>query len=245
MNVYKKIQESIRLSKKQIAVLIDPDKWANATEFADIVACYDSIGVDYIFVGGSTMDPHHFESCMNALPQKRSIPLLLFPGAHYQIHPKADALLFLSLVSGRNPEYLIGQQVKAAPAIQAMQLETIATAYILINGGIQSSTMQVTQTQALDRNDTQGCISTALAAKMMGMQAIYLEAGSGARIPIPTEIIRNVKHETQLPLIVGGGIKSTAAAKEAFDAGADIIVIGNALEKNPNLIKEILHVIRR
>ena len=239
MNVYKKIQENILINKKQIAVLLDPDKLELNEVFLQQIRLYEHNEIDFFFVGGSIVEESHFKNTMDFLSSNTSIPIIIFPGAHYQIHEKANALLFLSLISGRNPEYLIGQQVKASKSIQQMQLQTIATGYILVDGGRTSTTAYVTQTQAIPRNEVEVAVSTALAAKMLGMQAVYLEAGSGAHFSVPTNMIHAVKNEVQLPLIVGGGIKTGKDAAAILEAGADIIVIGNALEKNPELIEEI------
>ena len=239
MNVYKKIQENIQTNKKQIAVLLDPDKLELNEVFLQQIRLYEKNEIDFFFVGGSIVEESHFKETMDFLATNTSIPIIIFPGAHYQIHEKANALLFLSLISGRNPEYLIGQQVKASKSIRQMQLETIATGYILVDGGRTSTTAYVTQTQAIPRNQVEVAVSTALAAKMLGMQTIYLEAGSGANFSVPTNMIQAVKNEVQLPLIVGGGIKTGKDAAAILEAGADIIVIGNALEKNPELIEEI------
>lgn len=244
MNVYKKIQANIAQGKKQIAVLLDPDKIVIQADLIQQIELFERSGIDFFFIGGSIVEEQHFRKVVDFLAQHSQIPLILFPGAHYQIHKAADALLFLSLVSGRNAEYLIGQQVKASKHVQQMQLETIATAYMLIDGGRTSTTAYVTQTQAIPRNEIDIAVSTALAAKMLGMQAIYLEAGSGAHFAVPTNMIEAVKKETALPLIVGGGIRNKEEAQTIFAAGADIIVIGNALEKNPKLIEEMMSLLK-
>lgn len=244
MNVYKKIQANIAQGKKQIAVLLDPDKIVIQADLIQQIELFERSGIDFFFIGGSIVEEQHFRKVVDFLAQHSHIPLILFPGAHYQIHEGADALLFLSLVSGRNAEYLIGQQVKASKQVQQMQLETIATAYMLIDGGRTSTTAYVTQTQAIPRNEIDIAVSTALAAKMLGMQAIYLEAGSGAHFAVPTNMIEAVKKEIVLPLIVGGGIRNKEEAQAIFAAGADIIVIGNALEKNPKLIEEMMSLLK-
>ena len=225
------------VNRKGLALLLDPEK-ANL----EALRLTESAHPDYIFVGGSTGgDTTAF---VRALKEKLSIfnfqfsiPIILFPGNAAQFTPEADGILFLSLLSGDNPEYLVGQQIKSARAIQESHICSISTAYILIDGGVETSTMKVTGTRPLKPSNLQTIIDTCIAAELMGKQAIYLEAGSGAKNPISSEIIKAVRAHTSLTLIVGGGIRTPEAMNAAYDAGADIVVIGNHFEENPDEIE--------
>ena len=216
--------------------MLDPEK-ANL----DALTFTPEAHPDYIFVGGSTGgDTTGF---VKALKEKLSIfnfqfsiPIVLFPGNAAQFTPEADAILFLSLLSGTNPEYLVGQQIKSAQTIKKSQIHSIPTAYILIDGGVETSTMKVTGTQPLKPSNPQTIIDTCIAAELMGKTAIYLEAGSGAKTPVSTEIIAAVRAATSCTLIVGGGIRTPEAMNAAYTAGADIVVIGNHFEQNPDEI---------
>ena len=228
--------------EKKLAILLDPEK-ANLDALPITSDCHP----DYFFVGGSTGgDTTEFvknlKNVVNrALAAEKSkiknlksqIPIVLFPGNSSQFTPEADAILYLSLLSGNNPEYLVGQQVKAARAIRQSGMDFVPTAYILIDGGVETSTMRVTGTKPLNPADINTIVDTCIAAEMMGKKAIYLEAGSGAKNPISSEIIAAVRVATSLTLIVGGGIRTPEAMKTAYDAGADIVVIGNHFESHP------------
>ena len=226
----------LELKNRSLALLLDPEK-ANL----DALTFTPEAHPDYIFVGGSTGgDTTGF---VKALKEKLSIfnfqfsiPIVLFPGNAAQFTPEADAILFLSLLSGTNPEYLVGQQIKSAQAIKKSQIHSIPTAYILIDGGVETSTMKVTGTQPLKPSNPQTIIDTCIAAELMGKTAIYLEAGSGAKTPVSTEIIAAVRAATSCTLIVGGGIRTPEAMNAAYTAGADIVVIGNHFEQNPDEI---------
>ncbi len=231
---------------KGLALLLDPEK-------ADLSALPFSEDClpDYIFVGGSTGgDPTAF---VRALREKLSstssplhggieggLPIILFPGSADQFTPEADAILYLSLLSGRNPEYLVDQQVRSARAIHDSSVTVIPTAYILIDGGVETSTMRVTGTPPLSPSDLPTIIDTCIAAELMGKKAIYLEAGSGAKTPVSPEIIREVRKNTSVTLIVGGGIRTPEAMQAAYSAGADIVVIGNHFESHPEDLNSFL-----
>ena len=226
----------LELKNRSLALLLDPEK-ANL----DALTFTPEAHPDYIFVGGSTGGDT--TGLVKALKEKFSIfnfqfsiPIVLFPGNAAQFTPEADAILFLSLLSGTNPEYLVGQQIKSAQAIKKSQIHTIPTAYILIDGGVETSTMKVTGTQPLKPSNPQTIIDTCIAAELMGKTAIYLEAGSGAKKPVSTEIIAAVRAATSCTLIVGGGIRTPEAMNAAYNAGADIVVIGNHFEQNPDEI---------
>ena len=226
------IKYQISNFKKGLALLLDPEK-ADLSRLALTAETHP----DYIFVGGSTGgDTTEF---IRALRQEirnsgnPEIPIILFPGDAAQFTPEADAVLFLSLLSGDNPEYLVGQQIKSARAIKNTQICSIPTAYILIDGGVTTSTMNVTHTTPINPDEIDKIVDTAIAAELMGKEAIYLEAGSGAKTPISSDIIRAVRAQTTATLIVGGGIRTPEAMKTAFNAGADIVVIGNHFESHP------------
>lgn len=217
-----------------LAVLIDPDKFnpelvhlANKTK----VACF--------LVGGSHLEKGDVHKTVQAIKKISRIPVVLFPGDETQLSKEADGLLLLSLLSGRNPDYLIEKHITAAPLIKKMKLGYLSTAYLLINGGRVSVTQQVTNTSPLNPADKTYIINTALAAEQLGFKAIYLEAGSGAKESIAASLIKSIKKEVGVPLIVGGGIDSAKKTKKIIAAGANMIVIGNALEKNVYLLTEI------
>ena len=234
------------LKNRSLALLLDPEK-------ADLSALPFSEDClpDYIFVGGSTGgDTTAF---VRALKEKLSstssplhggieggLPIILFPGSADQFTPEADAILYLSLLSGRNPEYLVDQQVRSARAIHDSSVTVIPTAYILIDGGVETSTMRVTGTTPLDPADLPTIIDTCIAAELMGKKAIYLEAGSGAKTPVSPDIIRKVRKNTSVTLIVGGGIRTPEAMQAAYSAGADIVVIGNHFESHPEDLNSFL-----
>ncbi len=224
------------LKHRSLAVLLDPEK-ADLSRLTFTDECHP----DYLFVGGSTGgDTTEFvqELKSKIKNQKYKIPVILFPGNSSQFTPEADGILFLSLLSGRNPEFLVDQQVKAARAILESQMDFVPTAYILIDGGVFTSTMRVSHTQPLNPADLDTIVDTCIAAELMGKKAVYLEAGSGAEKPVSAKIIRAVRAKTSVTLIVGGGIRTPEAMKVAYDAGADVVVIGNHFETHPD---EIAH----
>jgi len=226
--------------KHSLALLLDPEK-ANLDALPITSECHP----DYIFVGGSTGgDTTAF---VRALREKSPIsnlqcPIILFPGNSSQFTPEADAVLVLSLLSGNNPEYIVGQQIKAARAIYESHMDFVPTAYILIDGGVETSTMRVTGTKPLNPSDLQTIVDTCIAAELMGKKLIYLEAGSGAVTPVSPDIIRAVKNVVSVPLIVGGGIRTPEAMNAAYDAGADIVVIGNHFEDHPEELSEFCKI---
>lgn len=228
--------------KKQIALLIDPDKHTEDS-LSKLLDVAKQAQVNLIFVGGSLLSKP-IAPVIAACKAKVQLPVIIFPGNALQVSPDADALLFLTLVSGRNPEFLIGQQVQAAPIIQKYNLATIPTAYILIEGGNVTSVEYISNTKPIPRRKTDIAAATALAAKYMGMQVVYLEAGSGARNSVPQEIIKAVKQTSQLITIVGGGIRNKESARNAFDAGADIVVIGSVAEENSAALLEICSLVK-
>lgn len=226
----------VNKNRKGLALLLDPEK-ANL----DALPITDLCHPDFIFVGGSTGgDTTDF---IRALREKlpitnHQLPIILFPGNSSQFSPEADGIMFLSLLSGNNPEYIVGQQIKSARAVHDSHLDFVPTAYVLIDGGVETSTMRVTGTKPLDPKDVKTIVDTCIAAELMGKKAIYLEAGSGAITPVSTDIIKAVREAVSVALIVGGGIRTPEAMNAAYNAGADIVVIGNHFEEHPEELEK-------
>jgi putative glycerol-1-phosphate prenyltransferase len=223
---------------KQLAVLVDPDK-CNQHSVQKLVSFAHKNKIDYFFVGGSIITSGSIAETVMQLKRETNIPVILFPGNASQVYEGADALLFLSLISGRNPDLLIGQHVLSAKQVAASGLDVIPTGYILIDSGNVTTVQYISNTRPIPHDNIDLAVSTALAGKLLGLKTIYLEAGSGARRTVPEPMIAAVKKHVKLPLIVGGGIRSREKTMEAFAAGADIVVVGNALESNPDLMDEI------
>ncbi len=240
--IYNKIIENCRNGKKMLAVLIDPDKYVGA-KLTQCIAEIKKVQPDFILVGGSlTFEPT--EKVIEQVKKETDIPVILFPGNANQFCPQADALLLLSLISGRNPEYLIGQHVTAAPAIYHSGIEPISVGYMLIEGGNKTSVEYISNTSPIPSDKTEIAVATALAGEMLGNKIIYMEGGSGAKHHVPSKMIHALKEHINIPLIVGGGIRSKEDILEVLSAGADIIVVGNALEKDLNLMQEFVKTVR-
>ncbi len=222
------ITKASKTNTKLLAVLIDPEKFS-AEKYAGFIENLPEV-VTHIFVGGSTVSFQQSEHCVEFIKAKTKLPVILFPGDEEQITHKADGVLLLSLLSGRNPEYLIGQHIKAVPKLLNSRLEIIPTGYILVDGGKNTAVARVSNTIPLDQDNLELIKNTALAGQMMGKKLIYLEAGSGAAFPISEKIIAEVKKDLKIPLIVGGGIRNSGQLKKAYHAGADLVVIGTAFE---------------
>ena len=235
MTILKKLQRAKISGKKLLAILLDPDK-VDLNKVEEIVENIKALEVDFILVGGSVVTAHKTQNLVAKLKKITSIKIILFPGDVSQISEQADALLFLSLLSGNNPEYLVNQHIKAASKLKETHLEVIPTAYILIDGGTVSSVQKQSQTQPLNPNDIDKIYHTALAGQLMGKKLVYLEAGSGAKNPIPEKVISSVS-SLEIPIIVGGGIRSLNQIKLAYQSGANLVVIGTAFEEN-NLFLE-------
>lgn len=216
----------------KLIILIDPDKYN-----PDLIDLANVCKVSYIFVGGSSIKKNNFDKVVKSIKSKTQIPVIIFPGDETQISKHADGLLLLSLLSGRNPDYLIGKHVSAAPRIIASNLKTIPTGYILVNGGKTSTTQKITKTKAL--SSSKEIVNTAIAGELLGKHIIYLEAGSGAKKAVTTALIKQVKKNISIPLIIGGGIDSIKKTKSILASNPDYMVIGNALEKTPQLILEL------
>lgn len=237
MDIYSNIRTSIAENKRLLAVLIDPDKMELDNVEAVVAKINQSIAT-HIFVGGSEVDEGVTETIVKAVKQHTKLPIILFPGDISQITNEADGILFLSLISGRNPDYLIGKHVEAVSKLSKTQLEVLPTGYILIENGKQTAVERVSNTKPLDRSNIQHIIDTARAGEFLGMKLIYLEAGSGATYPVEPEIISAVKEELSIPLIVGGGIRTKAQLEAAYNAGADLVVIGTAFENNQHFFEQ-------
>jgi putative glycerol-1-phosphate prenyltransferase len=196
-------------------------------------------GVDYILVGGSLVVTHHLDQVVKQFKQASDIPVILFPGSPSQLSPYADALLYLSLISGRNPELLIGQHVISAPAVRKSGLEIIPTGYMVVDGGAPTTVSYISNANPIPSDKNEIAVCTAMAGEMLGLKLIYMDAGSGARKPIHEDMIAAVSRQVDIPLIIGGGITDPEKAYLNCKAGADLIVVGNAIEKDPSLIREM------
>lgn len=240
--VYQSILEKKKHQQKAFAVLIDPDK-LDAVGLQKTIELAVESKVDYVFVGGSLVVTDTLDQIVAQIKQACTIPVVLFPGSPDQITPKADALLYLSLISGRNPELLIGQHVISAPFVKQSGLEIIPVGYMLIDGGTPTTVSYISNTNPIPSNKNDIAACTAMAGEMLGLKVTYMDAGSGAKNPIPASMIQQVAKHTGTPIIVGGGITTPEKAIENCKAGADIIVVGNAIEKDSNLIKAIADAI--
>lgn len=229
--IIKKLQPGAR---PLLAVLIDPDKFNPG-----LVRLANSCRVSCFLVGGSHLEKGDVSKTVKAIKNISRIPVILFPGDETQLCKEADGLLLLSLLSGRNPDYLIEKHITAAPIIKKLKLNYLSTAYLLINGGRASTTQKVTKTEPLNPANKTYIVNTAIAAQQLGFKAIYLEAGSGAKNSISPGLLQSIKKEVSLPIIVGGGIDSAEKMKKVINAGANMVVVGNALEKNVYLLSEI------
>ena len=236
--IYQDILNSFIHNKKLLAVLLDPDKM-ELDKISNFIDNVNNSKISHVFVGGSTVKDHATDALVSEIKKHTKHPIVLFPGDVSQITDEADGLLFLSLISGRNPEYLIGKHVEAVPILRENSLEVIPTGYILIENGKETSVQKVTGTLPMPKHDIQKIVNTAKAGELLGMKLIYIEAGSGAIHPIPENIISAVKTEVDIPLIVGGGIQSKQQLEKAYNSGADIVVIGTALEDNESFFDEL------
>lgn len=242
MNVYQNLQDSRKAGKKLFAILIDPDKQSKE-ELKQIVKKAKSAKADLFFVGGSLLTNDSLDSCLETLKSESDIPVILFPGNAMQVNDKADAILFLSLISGRNAEMLIGKQVITAPILKQSSLEVLPTGYLLIDSGKPTTVSYMSNTTPIPHEKNEVAACTAMAGEMLGLKCIFMDGGSGALNPISEKMIATVRQSVDTPLIIGGGINSGKKAAANCEAGADIIVVGNAIEKDENLIEEIANAI--
>jgi len=238
MSLLKRLKKNRKIGHKSLAILLDPDK-TTPEDARKLAIQARKHHVDYLFVGGSLITNDQFSGLIAQLKKDCDIPVIIFPGSNLQICPEADGILLLSLISGRNPEYLIGQHVIAAPVLRQTDLAILPTGYILIDCGRPTTVSYISNTTPIPYDKPSIAACTALAGQMLGLKLIYLDGGSGALKPVSAEMISQVKATTKVPLIVGGGINSPEKARTTLEAGADIIVVGNALEENPGLLSEI------
>jgi putative glycerol-1-phosphate prenyltransferase len=237
-SIYQNILHSKLRQEKLLAVLIDPEKVIINTIPSFFEKIHQSIAT-HIFVGGSTDKNNLTEEVVLAIKKVTKLPVILFPGDANQITNKANGILFLSLLSGRNPDYLISQHIKATPILSKSNLEIIPTGYILIDGNKETAVQKVSNTKPIPQNNKDLILNTALAGEFLGKKLIYLEAGSGATVPVNTRIIKEVSENLSVPLIVGGGIRTKQQLNNAFNAGADMVVIGTAFENDTTFFNEL------
>ncbi|HEX2533073.1 MAG TPA: geranylgeranylglyceryl/heptaprenylglyceryl phosphate synthase, partial [Chitinophagaceae bacterium] len=238
MPVYQSLLERKQSGQRSFALLIDPDKVSTNT-LDELVRLAVEARTDYFLVGGSLVISDALDACIQAIRQRCSIPVVLFPGAPSQISRHADALLYLSLISGRNPELLIGQHVVSAPFVRRSGLEVISTGYMVIDGGAATTVSYISNATPIPADKADIALCTAMAGEMLGMKLIYMDAGSGAKRPITEDMIHTVARQVEVPLIIGGGIRDAEKAYRNCVAGANVIVVGNAIEKDPTLIREM------
>ncbi len=236
--IYLRIFNKAKTGQKQFAVLVDPDNY-HADHLMEIVDLAEKVNVDYFFVGGSLLTQDNLADCISIIKSGSSIPVILFPGNTLQVDDTADAILFLSLISGRNPDMLIGKHVIVASRLKASTLDVIPTGYMLIDGGQPTSVSYMSNTTPIPAEKNDIGVSTAIAGELLGTKLIYMDAGSGAINPVSTSMISAVKSNINIPLIVGGGIATVERAVENCKAGADVIVVGNAIEKDKSLLEDM------
>ncbi|GAB4005074.1 geranylgeranylglyceryl/heptaprenylglyceryl phosphate synthase [Spirosoma migulaei] len=233
-----------RLSgQKSIGVLLDPDK-IEQDSLINLLTQTAEYPIDFFLVGGSLVTDYLHKELIAVIRSHTNTPIILFPGNPLHIEPSADAILFLSLISGRNPEFLIGQHVIAAPLLKKSGLEILPTGYMVVDSGTQTTVSYISGTMPLPHDKPGVAACTAMAGEMLGLQLMYLDAGSGARRPVSPEMIAAVRSVIELPIIVGGGINSGEKAYQALKAGADMIVVGNGIEQDPDLLPQLSTVVR-
>ena len=241
-HIYKDLQQAKEQGEKKFVVLIDPDKvrLGNMDKVLDLAT---QAKVDYFFIGGSLIVNNMLDNCLESIKKRCDIPMILFPGNSFQLSFRANAVLLLSLISGRNAELLIGNHVIAAPYLKLSPLEILPTGYMLIDGGVPTTVSYISNTQPIPANKEDVAMCTAIAGEMLGLRLMYMDAGSGAKNPISESMIEMVSGALQVPLIVGGGIRTPEKALANVKAGADVVVVGNAIEKDPSLIIEMAEAV--
>lgn len=236
--LYQRIIENKAAGKKMLAVLVDPDN-VSVDQAVSLSKQLDSSHVDFVFVGGSLMVNGDLSETIIALKSNSSVPVVIFPGSNLHISDEADAILLLSLISGRNADLLIGQHVAAAPILKKSTLEVLSTGYMLIESGQATTVSYISNTSPIPQDKPEIAACTAMAGELLGQKLIYLDGGSGAKIPVPAKTIDSVSRAVDIPVIVGGGIRDLASATEALSSGADVVVVGNHIESNPEFLGEL------
>jgi phosphoglycerol geranylgeranyltransferase len=236
--LYNKLLQNKARGYKSFAVLLDPDKLDEESCIKLVNLGIEST-IDYFFIGGSLLTNYNLSSLVKIIKENSQIPVILFPGSYLQIDDSADAILLLSLISGRNPDYLIGQHVTAAPILRKSKLEILPTGYILIDCGKQTTVSYISNTTPIPHDKPSVAVCTAMAGEMLGLKLLYIDGGSGAQMPVSLKMIAEVRKSVEIPIIVGGGINTPKKALDALSAGADLIVIGNGIEKDANLLIEV------
>jgi putative glycerol-1-phosphate prenyltransferase len=239
--IYQRIQEACKNGQRMMAVLIDPDK-VSEKHLDRICHNANQASIDFFFVGGSLLTSGDLSDTIAGIKKRSDIPVVIFPGNHQQVDEHADAILLLSLISGRNPDLLIGQHVLAAQRLKSAEIEIMPTGYMLVDGGSMTTVQYVSGVAPIPVNQHEIAATTALAGEQLGLKLIFAEAGSGAQRHVPLEMIQAIKREINIPLIVGGGVRTSSQASEIYHAGADIIVIGNHFEAHPELVMEMATV---
>ena len=241
--IYSDLVAAKAAGEKKFVVLIDPDK-LRLSNMDQVIKLSQEVGVDYFFIGGSLIVNNMLDQCLESIRKECPIPLILFPGNSFQLSYKADAILFLSLISGRNPDLLIGNHVISAPYLKLSPLEILPTGYMLVDGGVPTTVSYISNTQPIPSNKKDIALCTALAGEMLGLKLMYMDAGSGAKNPVPVSMIETVSGAIDIPLIVGGGIRTPEQAHADVKAGADVVVVGNAIENDPGLIRELAAAVK-
>ncbi|MBC8487399.1 MAG: geranylgeranylglyceryl/heptaprenylglyceryl phosphate synthase [Bacteroidetes bacterium] len=238
MNLYSSLSDN----RKQFAVLVDPDKY-NSKNLIDLVTIARKTMVSYFLVGGSLLEKDNLDTTISVIKDNCNIPVIIFPGDILQINSKADGILLLSLISGRNPDMLIGKHVIAAPYLKKSNLEILPTGYMLIDSGKPTTASYMSNSLPIPNDKDEIAVSTAIAGEMLGLKLIYMDGGSGAMNSVSLSMIEKVKENISVPLIIGGGIKTAESASDRFKAGADVIVVGNAIETQHSLLEQIAEVV--